>query len=376
MDYDYLIVGCGLSGSVLAERIANGLNKTVLIIDRRDHIGGNCYDYIDSDTNIRINKYGAHLFHTNDEEVWDYINKHDCWVRWSHKVVSLVNNRYVSIPVNITTVNELCNAHLETPADFDCWLKNHQIRYDYPITNSEEMAKSRIGENLYTLLIHDYTYKQWNKYPNELDKSVLARIPVRKNYDTRYFSDKFQALPKYGYTHFFKSLLNHPNIKVQLNTDYIQIKDSVRAGTTIYTGPIDMYFADRKLPKLEYRSILFHKKIYHNTFFFQPNSVVNFPSKSSPFTRSVEYKHFLNQPSPHTVVISETTIGEGEPYYPVPNIRNLELYKKYQKLARVEEKHHHVLFVGRLANYKYFNMDEAIRNVLNVFKSHPFFSEN
>ena len=137
-----------------------------------------------------------------------------------------------------------------------------------------------------------------------------------------------------------------------------------------------MYFANRKLPKLEYRSILFHKRIYHNTFFFQPTSVVNFPSKNSPFTRSVEYKHFLNQPSPHTVVISETTIGEGEPYYPVPNIRNLELYKEYQKLARVEEKRNNVLFVGRLANYKYFNMDEAIRNVLNVFKSHSFFSKN
>ncbi len=375
MSYDYLIVGCGLSGSVLAERIATVLDKTVLIIDRRDHIGGNCYDYIDPDTNIRLNKYGAHLFHTNDETVWNYINKYGEWVRWDHKVVSLVNGRYVPLPVNITTVNELCNIHLETEADMNQWLHNHQIKYD-SITNSEEMAKSRIGNTLYTLLIHDYTYKQWDKYPNELDKSVLARIPIRTNQDTRYFSDKFQALPKHGYTEFFENLLNHPNITVQLNTDYNQIKDSVRATATIYTGPIDVYFSSSNLPRLEYRSIIFHKKTYYNTKFFQPSSVVNFPSKDVPFTRSIEYKHFLNQQSPHTVVISETTSSGGDPYYPVPDERNQELYKKYQHLAHTEEAGRRVLFVGRLANYKYFNMDEAIKNSLDTFNSNPFFTRS
>ncbi len=375
MSYDYLIVGCGLSGSVLAERIATVLDKTVLIIDRRDHIGGNCYDYTDPDTNIRLNKYGAHLFHTNDEIVWNYINKYGEWVRWDHKVVSLVNGRYVPLPVNITTVNELCNIHLGTEADMNQWLHNHQIKYD-SITNSEEMAKSRIGNTLYTLLIHDYTYKQWDKYPNELDKSVLARIPIRTNQDTRYFSDKFQALPKHGYTEFFENLLNHPNITVQLNTDYNQIEDSVRATATIYTGPIDVYFSSSNLPRLEYRSIIFHKKTYYNTKFFQPSSVVNFPSKDVPFTRSIEYKHFLNQQSPHTVVISETTSSEGDPYYPVPDERNQELYKKYQHLAHTEEAGRRVLFVGRLANYKYFNMDEAIKNSLDTFNSNPFFTRS
>jgi UDP-galactopyranose mutase len=373
--YDYLIVGCGLSGSVLAERIATVLGKTVLIVDRRDHIGGNCFDYTDGDTNIRLNKYGAHLFHTNDETVWNYINKYGEWVRWDHKVVSLVNGRYVSLPVNITTVNELCNIHLETEADMNQWLHNHQIKYD-SITNSEEMAKSRIGNTLYTLLIHDYTYKQWDKYPNELDKSVLARIPIRTNQDTRYFSDKFQALPKHGYTEFFENLLNHPNITVQLNTDYNQIEDSVRATATIYTGPIDVYFSNSNLPRLEYRSIIFHNKTYYNTKFFQPNSVVNFPSKDTPFTRSIEYKHFLNQQSPHTVVISETTSSGGDPYYPVPDERNQELYKKYQHLAHTEEAGRRVLFVGRLANYKYFNMDEAIKNSLDTFNSNPFFTRS
>ena len=375
MSYDYLIVGCGLSGSVLAERISTVLDKTVLIIDRRDHIGGNCYDYTDPDTNIRLNKYGAHLFHTNDETVWNYINKYGAWVRWAHKVVSLVNGQYVPLPVNITTVNELCNIHLETEADMNQWLHNHQIKYD-SITNSEEMAKSRIGNTLYTLLIHDYTYKQWDKYPNELDKSVLARIPIRTNQDTRYFSDKFQALPKHGYTEFFENLLNHPNITVQLNTDYNQIEDSVRATATIYTGPIDVYFSSSNLPRLEYRSIIFHNKTYYNTKFFQPNSVVNFPSKDTPFTRSIEYKHFLNQQSPHTVVISETTSSGGDPYYPVPDERNQKLYKKYQHLAHTEEAERRVLFVGRLANYKYFNMDEAIKNSLDTFNSNPFFTRS
>ena len=375
MSYDYLIVGCGLSGSVLAERISTVLDKTVLIIDRRDHIGGNCYDYTDPDTTIRLNKYGAHLFHTDDETVWNYINKYGEWARWDHKVVSLVNGRYVPLPVNITTVNELCNIHLETEADMNQWLHNHQIKYD-SITNSEEMAKSRIGNTLYTLLIHDYTYKQWDKYPNELDKSVLARIPIRTNQDTRYFSDKFQALPKHGYTEFFENLLNHPNITVQLNTDYNQIKDSVRATATIYTGPIDVYFSSSNLPRLEYRSIIFHKKTYYNTKFFQPNSVVNFPSKDVPFTRSIEYKHFLNQQSPHTVVISETTSSGGDPYYPVPDERNQKLYKKYQHLAHTEEAGRRVLFVGRLANYKYFNMDEAIKNSLDTFNSNPLFTRS
>ena len=373
MDYDYLIVGCGLSGAVLAERIATVLGKTALIIDRRAHIGGNCYDYTDPATGIRVNKYGAHLFHTNDAAVWAYVTKYGPWVRWAHKVVSLVDGRYVPLPVNITTVNELCNIHLETEADMNRWLHTHQTKYG-SITNSEEMAKSRIGDRLYDLLIHDYTYKQWAKYPNELDKSVLARIPIRPNQDTRYFSDKFQALPKHGYTRFFENLLNHPNITVQLNTDYDQIKDSVRAGATVYTGPIDVYFSSSNLPRLEYRSIVFHKTVYYNTNFFQPNSVVNFPSKDVPFTRSIEYKHFLNQPSPHTVVISETTSGDGDPYYPVPNARNRELYAKYQRLARSEEAERHVVFVGRLANYKYFNMDEAIKNSLDIFDSHPFFN--
>ena len=365
----YLIVGCGLSGATIAERIANCLNEKVIIIDKRKHIGGNCYDYIERNTNIRINKYGAHLFHTNNKEVWDYVNKFSEWVRWEHKVLSKVDDKFVSIPVNITTVNELCGENLQTTEEMNEWLKKNQIKYD-KIENSEQMAKSRIGEELYNKLVKNYTYKQWNKYPNELDASVLARIPIRNNFDTRYFSDKYQALPKNGYTSFIKNMIKHDNIISLINTSYEDLKKNYpnymkEIKYTIFTGPIDEYFKDSGLEKLEYRSIDFNKYIYKNTNFFQPNSVVNYPN-SEDFTRIVEYKHFLNQNSPHTIIVTEKTKDNGEPYYPIPNKKNLELYEKYKKFAEKEEKNN-VYFLGRLANYKYFNMDAAIENALYFF---------
>jgi len=362
----YLIVGCGLSGVVIAEQIANKLNSKVTIIEKRNHIGGNCYDYIHEETGILMNKYGAHLFHTNNEEVWKYITSFDKWERWEHKVLTYIENKLVSIPVNITTINELCGEHLQSENDAVNWLQENQVKYD-SIHNSEEIAKSRIGEVLYNKLIKDYTYKQWNKYPHELDKSVLQRIPIRTNFDTRYFNDKYQALPKKGYTHFFERLLDNKNIEVKLNTDYFEyIKENSNYDIIIFTGPIDSYFPD--LEKLEYRSIDFHIEVIKNMNYYQPNSVVNYPSKDIPYTRIVEYKHFLNQTSNDTVIVSETTNDVGEPYYPVPNKKNLDLYEKYKILAKNEELKN-VFFVGRLANYKYFNMDEAIANSLDFFNT-------
>jgi UDP-galactopyranose mutase len=360
----YLIVGCGLSGVVIAERIANILKKKVTIIEKREHIGGNCYDYIDPETGILMNKYGAHLFHTNSEIVWNYINSFDKWIRWEHKVLTYIDNKFVSIPVNITTINELCNENLQNENDVNEWLNKNQIKYDN-ITNSEEMAKSRIGKQLYEKLIKNYTFKQWNKYPNELDKSVLERIPIRSNFDTRYFNDRYQALPHKGYTHFFKKILDNQNITVKLNTDYFDYIKNNNYDIIIFTGPIDSYFPN--LDKLEYRSIDFNIQIIKNMNYYQPNSVVNYPSLNVPYTRIVEYKHFLNQQSKDTIIVTEKTNDIGEPYYPVPNKRNLELYEKYKQLAKQEESKN-VYFIGRLANYKYFNMDEAILNSLNFFK--------
>jgi UDP-galactopyranose mutase len=366
-NYDYVIVGCGLSGCVIAERITSILKKKVLILEKRNHIGGNCYDYIDKETGIRINKYGAHLFHTNNEKVWNYINNFDEWIRWEHKVISFVDNKFVPIPVNITTINELCNENIKDEKEVDKWIEKNTIKYD-KIENSEQMAKSRIGKVLYNKMVKDYTYKQWKKYPNELNSSVLARIPIRKSFDTRYFSDKYQALPKNGYTNFFKNMLKNKLITVKLNTDFFKFKknnnlDNIKI---IYTGPIDLYFDKVGYEKLEYRSIDFHIKRFDMNY-YQPNSVVNYPGKDVPFTRIVEYKHFLNQKSNKTIIISETTNDNGDPYYPIPNKKNISLYNKYKKLAENEK---NTYFVGRLANYKYFNMDQAINNSL------IFFNEN
>lgn len=363
--FDILIVGCGLSGIVIAERFANILNKKVLIIDKRDHVGGNIYDYIDEDTNILVGKYGAHLFHTNNERVWEYINKFDKWIRWDHQVLGYVDDKLINIPVNINTVNSLCNENIKSKEEMDNWLKKNQINYDN-IDDSEKMGKSRVGEYLYEKIFKDYTYKQWNKYPNELDPSVLARIPIRNDYDNRYFNDKYQALPQKGYSQFVNKILENKNITVLLNTDYFEFinKKELDIKTIIYTGPIDAYYADKGLEKLEYRSIDFVYERFKNMNYYQTNSVVNYPQNNVDFTRIVEYKHFLNQKSDHTIIVKEYTKDNGEPYYPIPNKKNMELYEKY-KLLSLNEKNVH--FLGRLANYKYFNMDQAILNSLEYF---------
>lgn len=367
-NYDVLVVGAGLSGAVIANCFAEKLNKKVLVIDNRDHIGGNCYDYIDTKTNILMNKYGAHLFHTNSEKVWTYVNKFSEWVRWDHTVVGFVDNKIVPIPVNINTVNILCNQNIQTQDEMNEWLNDVQIKYD-KITNGEEMAKSRVGTELYEKIFKEYTFKQWNKYPEELNASVLARIPIRNNHDNRYFSDKYQALPKYGYTKFIENILSHSNISIKLNIDFFNIKETINPNTIIiYTGPIDKYFQSLNLPKLEYRSIDFVEEVYLNHGYYQSNSVVNYPSKNENFTRIVEYKHFLNQQSPHTIIVKEFANDIGEPYYPVPNEKNINLYNTYAKMAE-EEESKNIFFVGRLANYKYFNMDEAINNALDFYES-------
>jgi len=357
-----LVVGAGLSGVTVAEHFAKD-NHEVLIIEKRDHIGGNCYDYIDPETGILMNKYGAHLFHTNSDVVWEYVNRFAKWTRWDHEVLSYADNKFVPMPVNITTVNQLCNTSIQSEAEMNEWLKSVQI--DGPIRSSEDIALSRVGKELYEKLFKPYTVKQWNKDPSELDPSVLARIPVRNSFDTRYFSDKYQALPCEGYTKFIQGMVAGSNITVKLNTDFFDLSTEERDtfDHVIFTGPIDHYF--KGMPKLEYRSIRFDIERFSNYGYYQPKSVVNYPETNVPFTRIVEYKHFYNQKSDHTVIVKEHTTDEGEPYYPVPNKRNLELYEQYKCLADKESKVH---FIGRLASYKYFNMDDAILNAINFYK--------
>ena len=367
--YDVVIIGCGLSGIVMADQFVNKYDYKILIIDKRNHIGGNCYDYVDEKTGVLMNKYGAQLFHTNDDDVYNYVTSFSKWIKWEHKVLGKIDDKYLPIPVNITTVNNIFNLNIKSSNEMDIWLKNNQIKYE-KIKNGEEMAKSRVGEILYDKIFKHYTYKQWKKYPDELLPEVLARISVRYSFDDRYFSDKYQILPEKGYTQFFQSILdkNKNNIDVKLNTDYFSIKDSIpKDKIIIYTGPIDHYYSDKGLPKLEYRSINFHIDYKMNTEYYQPNSVVNYPGKETKFTRCVEYKHFLNQKSDHTVYVKETTTDNGEPYYPVLNDRNIKLYEKYQNMSKLENNNVH--FIGRLASFKYFNMDQAIKNSLEYFRN-------
>lgn len=366
-EYDVCIAGAGLSGAVIAERYASQLDQKVVVIEKRNHIGGNCYDYTDDETGIRVSQYGAHLFHTVNKRVWEYVHRFSDWTKYEHEVVGIVEGKHVPIPVNIETVNTLFGLNITSVEEMDDWLSREQVKYEHPPKNSEEMALSRVGERLYELIFRPYTIKQWNKEPKELGPEVTARIPVRNNHDNRYFGDPYQALPSNGYTAIFENLLCHPKIEVRLNTDYFKVRDNLRCKHTYFTGPIDAYFSHTGYKKLEYRSIDFERKVVRdigdrNTF--QPKFVVNHPSADANFTRIVEYKHMLNQTSKHTVMFIERSKDGGEPYYPVPNDENKALYRRYQELAAKES---NVTFVGRLANYKYFNMDQAIINALELF---------
>lgn len=336
-DYDVIVIGAGLSGAVLAERHANVHGHRVLVLEKRDHIAGNCFDYLDQDTGIRVSKYGMHLFHTKIPRVWDYIQAFGRWTRWDHKVLAHVNDKYINMPVNINTVNALFNLTISNAKEMEAWLSSVQVPISN-IQNSEDMARSRIGDGLYEMLIKPYTEKQWNCSPAELDASVTARIPVRNNFDDRYFGDKYQFLPVDGYTALVHSMLSsNDNIHVQLSTEFRADDIPLNfSGIVYYTGPIDQYFSYTH-ESLQYRSLTFEKVVYWNhTGTILPASVVNHPSKDVPYTRVAEYKHILHQTSPHTVLFYEYSTSQGEPYYPVPSARNHALYEKYRLMALEE----------------------------------------
>lgn len=360
-----LIIGAGISGSTLARLFAE-LGKHVVVIEKREHIAGNCFDYINED-GILVSKYGAHLFHTNDAEVWKFVNQFSRWRRYEHKVVARVDGTLVPVPVNITTVNKIFGLSIRTESEMNEWLEKNQVKNGNP-QNGKEAALARVGSVLYEKIFREYTFKQWGKYPEDLAASVLQRIPVRNNFDDRYFSDTYQGIPIGGYRKLFENLLNHENIKLRLNTDFFDIQNEIGSFQKIfYTGPIDRYFNFKQKigENLEWRSIHFEWRTIDQEF-YQPNLVVNYPQKKDGlFTRIVEYKHLSNQKNEKTTICYEYTSDEGEPYYPVPNTKNNEIFEKYKNMAKELK---HIYFVGRLANYKYFNMDEAFRNALDIFK--------
>ena len=357
--FDYLIVGAGFAGSVLAERLATQENKKVLIIDKRDHIGGNAFDYYNED-GILIHKYGPHIFHTNSKEVFEYLNQFTQWRPYEHRVLGSVDGQLVPIPINLTTINQLYGLNLNSEQVEDYFAsKAEKITR---VQTSEDVVVGKVGRELYEKFFRGYTRKQWDLDPSELDASVTARVPTRTNKDDRYFTDTYQAMPLHGYTAMFQKMLSHPNIKIMLNTDYKEIIDFIPYKTLIYTGPIDSYF-DYCYGKLPYRSLEFKFETIDQEY-FQSTGTINYPNEQL-YTRITDFKYLTGQKHSKTAIVYEYPRAEGDPYYPVPRPENAELYKKYQSLAA---KAKNTFFVGRLATYKYYNMDQVVAQSLTTFK--------
>lgn len=352
--FDYLIVGAGFAGSVCAERLAS-LGHRVLICDKRAHIGGNAFDHYD-DAGILVHKYGPHIFHTGSKRIFDYLSRFTEWRAYEHHVLAHVDGKLLPFPINIDTVNRLYGLSLDesTIADF---FASRAEPIAHPRT-SEEAVVSKVGRDLYEKFFKNYTRKQWGLDPSELDASVAARVPARTNRDDRYFTDEYQAMPLHGYTRMFERMLDHENIRIVLNTDYADIAREVRYREMIYTGPVDAFFQYR-FGELPYRSIDF-KFETHDKEVFQPGAVVNYPNEHA-YTRITEFKYLTGQKHGKTSVVYEFPCDGGDPYYPVPRPQNAEIYRRYKALADVTPNVH---FVGRLATYKYYNMDQVVGQAL------------
>ena len=357
--FDYLIVGAGFAGSVLAERLARLCNKRVLLVDRRPHIGGNAYDHY-NEHGILVHKYGPHIFHTNSRDVFEYLSQFTEWRPYEHHVLASVDGQLLPMPINLDTLNRLYGLNMNS-FEADKFLASMADKRE-EIKTSEDVVVSRIGRELYEKFFRNYTRKQWNMDPSELDAAVTARVPVRTNRDNRYFTDTYQAMPLYGYTRMFENMLDHPNIQLLLNANYREIKKSISFRQLIYTGPIDEFF-DFRYGKLPYRSLEFrHETVNKPTF--QAEAVINYPNEHL-YTRVTEFKYLTGQEHPKTSIVYELPKAEGDPYYPVPRPENQAMYMRYRELA---DNTPSVKFVGRLATYKYYNMDQVTAQALTTFK--------
>lgn len=357
--FDTLIVGAGFAGSVMAERLANEAGQRVLLVDKRPHIGGNAYDRHD-DAGVLIHPYGPHIFHTNSAEVFSYLSRFTAWRPYQHRVLASVDGQLLPMPINLDTVNGLYGLQL-TSFELDDFFSSVAEKVD-PVRTSEDVVVSRVGRDLYNKFFRGYTRKQWALDPSELDASVTARVPTRTNRDDRYFTDTYQAMPLHGYTRMFERMLAHRNIHVMLNTDYREIVECVPWKHMVYTGPIDDFFGHRH-GKLPYRSLDF-EHVNLRTANHQSVGTINHPNDHG-YTRVTEFKHLTGQEHASTSLVYEYPRAEGEPFYPVPQPANSTLFKRYEAEA---EKLDHVTFVGRLANYKYYNMDQVVAQALATFK--------
>jgi UDP-galactopyranose mutase len=357
--FDYLIVGAGFAGSVLAERLASDANKQVLICDVRNHIGGNAYDHY-NDHGLLVHKYGPHIFHTNSREVFDYLSHFTEWRPYQHRVRACVDGQLLPMPINLDTVNQLYGLSLTAFQLDEFFASVAEPRS--PIRTSEDVVVSKVGRDLYEKFFRGYTRKQWGLDPSELDASVTARVPTRTNRDDRYFSDTYQAMPLHGYTRMFEKMLDHPNIKIMLNTDYREIVGLIPYKQMVYTGPVDAFF-DYCYGKLPYRSLEF-KHETHDMAVYQDAPVINYPNDYA-YTRVTEFKYLTGQVHGQTSIVYEYPQAEGDPYYPVPRPENAAIYAQYKALADATAGVH---FVGRLATYKYYNMDQVVAQALALYR--------
>lgn len=359
--YDTLVVGAGFAGAVLAERLAADAGQRVLVVDRRPHIGGNAYDEHDA-AGVLIHRYGPHIFHTNSADVFDYLSGFTDWRPYEHKVLASVDDKLVPMPINRTTLNELYGLSLEDDVQAADFLASRAVSVA-DIRTSEDVVIAAVGRDLYETFFRGYTRKQWGLDPSELDRTVTARVPTRTSTDDRYFTDTFQAMPANGYTQMFEAMLDHPGITLDLGVEYRDVIDGIDVDHIVFTGPIDEYF-DFRFGKLPYRSLQFQHET-HDVAQFQPVAVVNYPDETVPQTRITEYKHLTGQRHAKTSISYEFPSAEGDPYYPIPRPENQALFKRYEALADAEEG---VTFVGRLATYRYYNMDQVVGQALATYR--------
>lgn len=380
--FDYVVVGAGFAGAVIAERIATQLNEKVLVIEKRNHIGGNAYDYYD-ENGILVHKYGPHIFHTRSKEVWDYLSQFTDWYLYHHHVLGSIDGKKVPIPFNLNTLYELLPESLAKPLE-EKLVNKFGYNVKVPILKlreTDDQDLKFLADFVYDKVFLNYTTKQWGMKPEELDPTVTGRVPVYISRDNRYFQDAYQGMPKEGYTKIFEKLLFHSNIKLMLNTDYkevieidfkngnISLFGQEFKGTLIYTGKIDEFF-NYEFGELPYRSLRFEFENIQKEF-VQPVGTVNYPNEYQ-FTRITEFKHLTGQKHSSTTIVKEypqdyerNVKGKDIPYYPIPRKENLELYARYKERAK---QFSNVLFVGRLAEYRYYDMDAVIARALKVFK--------
>ncbi len=359
--FDALIVGAGFAGSVIAERLAAGSNKRVLLIDRRPHVAGNAFDVHD-EAGVLIHQYGPHIFHTNSDEIVRHLSRFTGWRTYEHRVLASVDGKLVPIPINRTTINMLYGLNLTTDEQAANFLAS-RAEPVAQIRTSEDVVVSAVGRELYEKFFQGYTRKQWGIDPSGLDRSVTSRVPTRTNVDDRYFNDSFQAMPRLGFTNMFENMLDHKNITIETQTEFADVKDRVLYDQLVFTGPVDEFFGHR-FGKLPYRSLQF-KHETHDMEEFQSVAVVNYPHPDVPYTRISEYKHLTGQKHPKTSITYEYPSAEGDPYYPIPNAEAQALYKQYEALTASRPD---VAFVGRLATYRYYNMDQVVGQALATYR--------